>query len=413
MNKNNRKIQIKYTLVQGMFWIFMAAFSGFMTPVLQEKGFSDLQIGILSADRCVSMMIFQTVLSFLCDKYAKQLSLKYVLSCLGFVSLIVIFAFCYAPMNFGLALFLFFLMGASVNCLSTIIDLVSIQYINHGQTISYTFARGFGSLTYAISSLPIGQFSNRYGAANILKIQVVVLIILIILFLWLDKIDYEHEVTNRKGATQEEKIENETVHGMGYLLKNYPKYTLYLIGSILALMSYKMGNTFLNDVVYRVGGNDFHFGICNFTLAIVEVPTAIVFMRLKKKFSLEKLMIVFAVFNTFQTAGTIFATNIYMVIFCQTFEMLGFGLSYALTVYFVIENLPSSDVAKGNSFISVCTGGVGIAAGTLLSGWIKEQMGLTALLICGSIAGLCSIIVMIFLNFCPLHSKLIFKSVNE
>ena len=61
MSEINRKIQIKYTLVQGTFWIFMAAFSGFMTPILQEKGFSDVQIGILNADKCISMMIFQTI----------------------------------------------------------------------------------------------------------------------------------------------------------------------------------------------------------------------------------------------------------------------------------------------------------------------------------------------------------------
>ena len=100
MSEINRKIQIKYTLVQGTFWIFMAAFSGFMTPILQEKGFSDVQIGILNADKCISMMIFQTILSCICDKYAKYISLKYILSVLGFVGVIVIALFYYMPVNF-------------------------------------------------------------------------------------------------------------------------------------------------------------------------------------------------------------------------------------------------------------------------------------------------------------------------
>lgn len=412
MSEINRRIQIKYTLVQGTFWIFMAAFSGFMTPILQEKGFSDIQIGILNADKCISMMIFQTILSYICDKYAKYISLKYILSVLGFVGVIVIALFYYIPVNFFGALILFLLMGASVNCLSTIIDLVSIQYINHGQNISYTFARGAGSLTYALSSLPIGQFSNRYGADQILKLQILILSVLILLFLMLDRIDYSCHGTVDKINNAKEKKENETVHSIGYLLKNYPKYTLFLLGSVLALVSYKMGNTFLNDVVYRVGGNDFDFGICNFVLAIAEVPTAIVFMKLKQKFSLERLMIVFAVFNTLQTAGTIFATNRYMVIGCQAFEMLGYGLSYALIVYFIIENLPASDVAKANSLIAVSTSGVGIAAGTLLSGWIKSQFGLTALLVAGSIAGLFSIAVMLLLNLFPFNSTLTCKGVN-
>ena len=82
----------------------------------------------------------------------------------------------------------------------------------------------------------------------------------------LDRIDYSSHGTEDKISNAEEKKENETVHSIGYLLKNYPKYTLFLLGSVLALVSYKMGNTFLNDVVYRVGGNDFDFGICNFNI---------------------------------------------------------------------------------------------------------------------------------------------------
>ena len=101
-----------------------------------------------------------------------------------------------------------------------------------------------------------------------------------------------------------------------------------------------------------------------------------------------------------------------MVIGCQAFEMLGYGLSYALIVYFIIENLPAADVAKANSLIAVSTSGVGIAAGTLLSGWIKSQFGLTALLAAGSIAGLFSIAVMLLLNLFPFNSTLTCKSVN-
>lgn len=400
------KVQIQYTLVQGIYWIFAAASTGFMTPILQGKGFADTEIGILNAEKCISMIVFQMLISTVCDKYAKMFPLKYMIAGLAVLGLFSTAVFYYAPLNFAGALVLFVALGASVNCIPTLIDSLSIQYINHGQNISYTFARGTGSFTWAVSSLFIGEFSARHGAADIIQLQMIFLVILIGLVLCLSRVDFSREVTNLDTENEAAKQENETVHGFWYLLTNYPKYAIFIMGCILAMMSYTLGNTFLINVVQRTGGNDFHFGVCQFVLAIAEVPTAIIFMRMKKRFRLERLMILFAVFNTLQTAGTIYAWNVYQVIFCQAFEMFGFGLYYAAKVYFVIENLPDADVVKGTSLITAATNGIGTAGSMVLSGYIKSAFGLSTLLWVGTILGILSAVVMVLLNVLHFESKL-------
>lgn len=402
----DKKVQVQYTLVQGVYWIFAAASTGFMTPILQGKGFSDVEVGILNADKCISMILFQMLLSTFCDKYARRLPLKYIIVGLGALGLLSTGIFYYAPLSFPGALVLFLALGASVNCIPTLIDSLSIQYMNHGQNVSYTFARGLGSFTWAVSSIFIGQFSNQYGAENIIRLQMVFLVILMGLVLCLAKVDFSKAVTNLKTEEEEAKKENETVHGFWHLLTNYPKYAIFIFGCILGMMSYTMGNTFLINVVQRAGGNDFHFGVCQFVLAIAEVPTAMLFMRMKRRFRLERLMILFSVFNTLQTAGTIFADNVYHVIFCQAFEMFGFGLYYAAKVYFVKENLPDADVVKASSLITVATNGIGTASSMVLCGYIKSVLGLSALLWIGTILGILSVVVMVLLNVLHFQSKL-------
>ena len=79
--------------------------------------------------------------------------------------------------------------------------------------------------------------------------------------------------------------------------------------------------------------------------------------------------------------------------------MFGFGLFYATSLFFVMENLPDSDVVKGVSFVTMVTSGIGAAAGSYLSGIILTALGLTNLLIISVVFGIFSIAVMVYNSY--------------
>ena len=43
-----RKLTAKYALFQGIYWMLAAVALAYMTPILEAKGFSSMEIGILN-----------------------------------------------------------------------------------------------------------------------------------------------------------------------------------------------------------------------------------------------------------------------------------------------------------------------------------------------------------------------------
>ena len=82
-----------------------------------------------------------------------------------------------------------------------------------------------------------------------------------------------------------------------------------------------------------------------------EVPVVVGFYQLRKRFKLDHLMIICAVFCTLRAFATAFATTPTMLIWVQGLEILGFSIYYAGSVFYVMDNLPAQDCVKGASCV--------------------------------------------------------------
>ena len=82
MKKADRKLQVMYSMAQGSYWLMAVIVGAFLTPLLAARGFSESEIGIISAVRSISTCVFQLVLAYLADKYAKRIQVRcYVCYC--------------------------------------------------------------------------------------------------------------------------------------------------------------------------------------------------------------------------------------------------------------------------------------------------------------------------------------------
>ena len=199
--------------------------------------------------------------------------------------------------------------------------------------------------------------------------------------------------------------ENDTVHSSLYILRNFPKYVLFLLGCMFVFMGYNLNATYMIDIIHYAGGNHTAFGIGEFVLAASEVPFALVFVYVRRKISVDKMMVVCALFCTLRAAATTFAPGVALIILSQGFEILGLSIFYAASVYFVMENLPDSDVIKGVSFINVASVGVGQMIGSVLCGIIKSTFGLWNLLYISIVVSFVGVLIMIGMVKAPIHRK--------
>ena len=331
IKKKNAKLNIKYAILQMMFWTCAASAYAYLTQMLQYKGFTDGQIGVINAVKLFSTVVFQIIIGVFSDRHAERIQLKYIISVLTVVALLLTSVFYEYKLSFVQTVMLFIGFGATFTCISPLIDSMSIKYMNGGRNINYPICRALGA-------------RERISAANI---------------------------------TETRKTE---VHTAGYLLTTYPKYRWFLIGPAVMFMGYNVGTTFLINVFERLGGNNFHYGLAEFVMAVSEVPSAFLLIKFRKRISLDKIMLCCAVFMTFKNMFAAFSDNVWVIVISQGCEMLGFGLFYSGSVYLIEEMLSPADVVKGMSLINAFTVGAGEGIGALLCGWINSRYGLTVLM---------------------------------
>ena len=78
-----KTVQIRYTLIHLAYWSAYAAFAGFQTALLLERGFSSSDVGLFTALRCLAGIISQPLIGGWADRHPK-VPLKYVLvACLA------------------------------------------------------------------------------------------------------------------------------------------------------------------------------------------------------------------------------------------------------------------------------------------------------------------------------------------
>lgn len=391
--KTDKKLTAKYGALQGAYWMLAAVGMAFLTPVLEAKDFSSVEIGWLNAIKFASVIIFQIWIAAFSDRHAKTISLKWIMEAMAVVSMIAAGILWFIHDDFIQAALVFILYGATVSCLAPIIDSLSIQYLNHGRNLNYTVARSAGSVTWAFSCIGIGKIADVCGVNNILLLQIAATILFFAICVWMDKVDFSKKNVSEKA--EKESGEKKKVHSSFYLICNYPKYTLFLAACLIMYMGYNLNATFMIDIIKRLGGGHTELGWSEFVLAISEVPVMLFFAKMRKKFSLDQLMVVCAIFCTLRAAGTAFAPNVLLVILAQGFEIFGMSIYYAGIVFFVMENLPDTDVVKGVSFINVAAVGLGQVFASAVCGMIKDALGLNQLLNISILVSAVSILLMI------------------
>lgn len=302
-----------------------------------------------------------------------------------------------------MAMLTLIVFGMTIHCASPLVDSLSILYMNHGVKMNYAISRACGSLCWAVFCVVVGLIADAFGVNRILIFQIVVSFLFAFFAFNMDAVDFS------KGRKKEEKTEDLAsensdtecktgeVHSCFYLLKHFPKYSLFLLGLVFVFAAYNMNSTFLIDWIEGMGGNHADYGMAQFVLAMAEIPVALVFYRIRGRISIDKLMVVCAFFCFLRATATTFSGSVALVILSQALELLGLSIYYVVTVYFVMDYLPQADAVKGVSLINLAGMGLGEMAGSISCGLLKDAFGLRNLMILSSGVGFVGVVVMVWM----------------
>lgn len=384
--KKIRLLRIHYAVIESVYWIINAIFMVFIVPLLRNRGFDNGQIGILLAVRSFSCIALQPMVASFADKHEETISLKYIIAVIVAVSLATSLLFYKIHFGFWESAIIFAFLGASITALTPLYTSLAMQYLSAGYDLKFSIARGCGSIAYALCCILLGYVVDYQGVEMTLVFQIVMLVISFIIILTFRDCP----------SSKEKRKEDSNPNSTWYVLANNRGFSFFLLASVLLFVGNNMTTSFLVDVVTKLGGTNTDVGYCQFVLAAIEFPMALFFIRMKKRVGTLNIMRICAVFIFVKIMGILFAPNIPVLISVHAFQMLGAGLYWSGSVYYVNENVSGKDKIKGQSLMAIFSTGVGSGVGSLISGWISQRYNIDILVMTGAACSLVGVVIMFY-----------------
>lgn len=389
--KKEARLTGHYTGIQIGYWAAMAVFNSLYVPILRSRGFDGNEISILLSLRYGFVIAVQPLLASLADKHAKTIPLKYLVIGINITGLIASVLFAVLRTGAVGTGLLIAITGCAMGLLVSFNDSLAMQYVNQGIVINYSFARAFGSVAFAVSSLLLGFLIEDFGIECAPYAQVIILSVKLLIVLTFAKCEVKTEKTNKK-----------QIHSVGYLLKSYPEFTIFLIAVLFLYIGNVMYLNFVVDMVEKLGGDSTNLGIVHFVMSASELPLAFTIAKIRKNVSNRILLVVSTMFIALRMVLVAGATSLLMLTAVQMLNMLGFGVYFSSSVLFVNEIIPKEDQVKGQSLMGMASSaGLAGMIGSLSSGRLSNAFGVEVVMwtVVGCmIAGMMAMVISVLIS---------------
>ena len=370
---SSKRLNLQYSFMQVAFWAASAALCAYQAALLLHRGFTNTQVGILLAVRCLAGVVAQPLLGSYADKHPNH-SLK------GIVTLCLTVAFFAGlvhllPMGMAGTAAVLVVLGALEISAYPLMDAMAVQFIQAGRQVSYSLGRGFGSLAYAVVSVLIGLQTDRFGLESSLVTHSALVLVFIASVVTFPKFDPAW-----RGSSSKEKEAGERPKSALGLLRDNPRFGVMLAGVLLGVTAYMAMSNFMINIVRSRGGGETHLGVTIFVATAFELPAALLFERLYRRGNAGHIIAAGMAFITLKAALSLLAPNYQMVWLLQSVQLLGYGLFTPASVFYVSDAIDPVNQVKGQTLMMMASNGLGGMLASALGGCVLDGGGVNAML---------------------------------
>ena len=350
---SRKRIVLCYILLQASFWGMISSICAYQAAIVLDRGFTTGQAGIFCALCYLASLFTQPVIGGWADRHP-SVPIK---------RLLIIMLLPAAALNL---VFYFTRPGF------LLIDSMGMQYVNAGVEIPYSFARGMGSLTYAVLCVVTGLLTARFGMQTALLAHCAEQLLLLVCLLAFPSIPAR--------LLPQPQAKAASGHSIWQILKANRVFTLMLIACFFGMMGVMPISNFLVSLVNSHGGGSTALGVAQFLMAASELPSALVFGLLQKKMSSAKILLISIIFMVVKPLLILASGSLGMLLAVQPVQMLGYGLFFPASVYFANESVSPADRVQGQSIRTILAISLSTLLGSLVSGYLIDLGGTTLML---------------------------------
>ena len=365
-----RRLNASYTLVHVVYWAMFAVFAGYQTSLLLGRGFTSGEAGVFASIRCFAGILAQPLLGGWADRHP-EVPIKWLLNgCLVLALGVNGVFYATRPGFWGTAL-IFLALGILELNAYPLLDSMAVQFIGAGVPVSYSLSRGLGSFSYAVACVLCGQQAVRFGTESLLLTHMTLLALMIAAVALYPAFPREALPPRSRG---------ERPHSILYILKSSRPFTLTLGSLFFALAAVMPIVSFMVNLVTDRGGDQRHLGLALFLMGASELPAALLFTPLFRRFGAAGTLRISICFMAVKPLLFLLAPGLMGLLLVQPIQLLGYGLFTPASVYYANANVSPVDQVKGQSIMMIASNGLGAMFGNFLAGYAIDWGGVGAML---------------------------------
>lgn len=351
---------IGFSLMDGIYWGFYAAFGGFATTYLLDCGLTSSILSVMLSFFMIASFIGAFFWGSRCDKAHTNKKIfipQFILTVI--VTLLIFFL---ARINVWISVVLYPVFGFLSSSLGSNLDTWMLRDF-HKDANRYGKARAIGSMGYAIMALVMGQLIKLFGYTMI-PVGSVALAVVVLLFAMVMK-----ELPMENGG-EHMKLESMSPKALIHI----PSYVFMLVVVFLSGLAMAPINNLKTVILQSVGGDVSILGIDSFLGVIVQAIFLFISGNLKKIPTYCRLFLMtFTIMITMVCVAV--ASNPWMVIAGTIFANMSYGIMLPTQREIVENDVPVALKNTAHSLSDAMFGSFSGILALIYSGALMDAFG--------------------------------------
>lgn len=389
------KPTIKFSLLQGIFWMTFSPIFAYASVYLLDKGLTNSKVGVVLGAGSIITVMVQPVMGGLADR-AKGLILHKMIIALSILELILCAILLLVPSKIIVVSVVYTLIIAFSSVITPLTYSIGIYFMDRGIPINFGVCRGIGSIAYAIISAVIGVLLTHFDVSVIIMVTMMIYVLLIIsvMCFHFEGIDEKDKRTNLP-LKDKGKSANEAPDSLVSFIASHRRYLIVLFGNAIAFVSHNIAGNYTFQILQYHGYGSVEMGRAVFVSAACELPMLFAFSFIIKRIKSGTLYKVALFFMFVKTMCLYEAHGLLMIYIAMSLSILGYGLFAAAGVYYVNDTIENKNQVRGQALMTTTTS-VGSVIGSFAGGIIIDKCGVPMMLLISSIMAFIGAAVVIF-----------------
>ncbi len=384
-----KNYNIRYFLMQGCYWALSGIIFGFTTVYLQEKQYTNYQIGIIFAMGNIFGFVAQPLIAVHIDKSRSTALLRYILSTAA-ISLVLMLGVLFMP-SACLPLSAAFVLLIGGNILLQPLCISLCFYLEtFGSKVNFSAARAVGSLSFGLATVVLGLLVERVSASAVPLSYIIITALFGALALSYTLGAKPREITKEAAVEVSEKPS-----GIFEFLKENKRFTFFLLGTSLLYFTHSLLGNFMIEFVRNVGGDSSDMGSILAFMTLSEIPAMLLFSKLSRRFSCSALLRFAVIMFTLKELMIYLAGSVAMFYAAEALQALSFAIFVPASVRYADEVIEKRNSTKGQTFITAVISMASIFA-SIIGGILLDGAGAKAALLVGVLVSAAGTFVTMF-----------------